>query len=486
MKIFLIYSSVVISLLAGCCQSDKAAVNKNQEKPIIWKSISILDFGGINDGIFDNSEVITNAIAKLSKNGGVLNFPKGHYIITKPILLRDNIVLEGVGKSSIIENISKDNILSTVIFPGIHHPAKNEDYRYLKTESQIKKNTDFITLLSLEHDIKVGEVLFIHSENYKIGKGARGMKSGKDALKTKNATKIRSYKIPDYLIGNRVTDVKGKVITFENTFKETILAPMVTKGLGVPTTKGYITYSCQNAVVRKLRLKTKGKAFRFGLAYKCTFEDLIINAESTIFGNAFQYCHFKNIESTFSNRFIELKNGTHDTKIENCNAKFVADKLLEGKDKYGNVISIGENAFNIEISGCNINAGEYNLNSTYIHLNSNYCKISDNKFIFSGNTIKSFLIIPSRECIGNSFVRNEVKALGQFNFFVRIGTPNCINTLAIPSDNYIGQNRFLGKPLRNAVSVSCGVNNMFEENFFEEGNFKVNGDNKLKNNTFKN
>ncbi len=59
---------------------------------------NIRDFGAKGDGLTDDTLAIRSALAFITtRNGGILQFPEGDYIVTSPIVLPSGITIQGVG-----------------------------------------------------------------------------------------------------------------------------------------------------------------------------------------------------------------------------------------------------------------------------------------------------------------------------------------------------------------------------------------------------
>ncbi|RMG07553.1 MAG: hypothetical protein D6735_02625, partial [Acidobacteria bacterium] len=59
---------------------------------------NVRDFGAKGDGLTDDTLAIRSAIAFITtRNGGILQFPEGDYIVTSPIVLPSGITIQGVG-----------------------------------------------------------------------------------------------------------------------------------------------------------------------------------------------------------------------------------------------------------------------------------------------------------------------------------------------------------------------------------------------------
>jgi len=59
--------------------------------------MDVTDFGAVGDSSTDNYAAITEAIAALDEQYGVICFPPGNYIIRSPIVMRDSLIFRGAG-----------------------------------------------------------------------------------------------------------------------------------------------------------------------------------------------------------------------------------------------------------------------------------------------------------------------------------------------------------------------------------------------------
>lgn len=57
---------------------------------------NVQDYGAVGDGTTDDSNAVLNTISAASQ-GGIVFFPRGKYLITRPIVLPKNCVIRGVG-----------------------------------------------------------------------------------------------------------------------------------------------------------------------------------------------------------------------------------------------------------------------------------------------------------------------------------------------------------------------------------------------------
>ena len=65
-------------------------------------AINVKSFGAKGDGIADDYGSIQNAINSLGVNGGKILFPKGTYLLSKPLVVSDYTTLEGTTKSGCV------------------------------------------------------------------------------------------------------------------------------------------------------------------------------------------------------------------------------------------------------------------------------------------------------------------------------------------------------------------------------------------------
>jgi hypothetical protein len=59
---------------------------------------NIKDFGAVGDGTTDDTTAIRGALAFIAtRNGGILQFPEGDFIVTSPVVLPSGVTIQGVG-----------------------------------------------------------------------------------------------------------------------------------------------------------------------------------------------------------------------------------------------------------------------------------------------------------------------------------------------------------------------------------------------------
>lgn len=88
--------------------------------------LNILDFGGSNDGVTDNSAAVELALEQAEGSAATLFFPPGNYFFSAPITLQDSIVLKGAGSAftTLLFNFNQQdlnaiNITGSSVEPGI-------------------------------------------------------------------------------------------------------------------------------------------------------------------------------------------------------------------------------------------------------------------------------------------------------------------------------------------------------------------------------
>ena len=83
---------------------------------IIDSEINAIQLGCDKTGTNDNTDIINNAINKLTKNGKTIYFPDGQYNITQ-IVMKSNVSLKGESKQTILYNTS--DIQDTILIKGV-------------------------------------------------------------------------------------------------------------------------------------------------------------------------------------------------------------------------------------------------------------------------------------------------------------------------------------------------------------------------------
>lgn len=105
-------ASSIGSSLVGFIQAGVGAVLRTlQDKA--RERISVKDFGATGDGVTDDVDAINAAVTYLvSRGGGILFFPKGTYLVSEHIKVRDYITYEGEGWSTVVKAMasSVDNV----------------------------------------------------------------------------------------------------------------------------------------------------------------------------------------------------------------------------------------------------------------------------------------------------------------------------------------------------------------------------------------
>ena len=138
------------------CQWSKAGTLIHEPQTLI----NVLNLGAKGDGIFDNSQIIQQAIQSLTNKPGVIFFPTGNYFFTKTISLKDSVILQGNGSDStrFIFDLkgSGDCIISIGTYINKKYFLIDSFYRHSKiilTDSLTPvKAGDFIKLIESDSD----------------------------------------------------------------------------------------------------------------------------------------------------------------------------------------------------------------------------------------------------------------------------------------------------------------------------------------------
>jgi hypothetical protein len=86
------YTNNDLLLQADSCLSEKT-----------FNTFNVKDFGAQGDGISNDAKAIQNAINVAGKNGGIVYFPEGIYLVRNTLIPKSNIIIRGSGKRSLIQ-----------------------------------------------------------------------------------------------------------------------------------------------------------------------------------------------------------------------------------------------------------------------------------------------------------------------------------------------------------------------------------------------
>ncbi len=130
-------------------------MNSSQEYDKKSNIISVKDFGAVGDGLQDDTLAITKAIDETYKNGGILLFPSGTYIISSDIELKRQFISTGVVSFKAPDN--EDLSPSVVFYIGRRMNVSNVTFYNLVVKIAPKDKEQIYT------PVELNGVNFLHS-----------------------------------------------------------------------------------------------------------------------------------------------------------------------------------------------------------------------------------------------------------------------------------------------------------------------------------
>ena len=108
--------------------------------------LNILDFGGSNDGITDNSAAVELALEQAEGSAAILFFPPGSYLFNAPVTLQDSIVLKGSGSeiTTLLFDFNQQNQNAITIAGSAQEPKIMLDGGFVKNSSKIFTDSAFL------------------------------------------------------------------------------------------------------------------------------------------------------------------------------------------------------------------------------------------------------------------------------------------------------------------------------------------------------
>lgn len=290
---------------------------------------SVRDFGAKGDGTTNDTAAIQAAIDSLGSAGGKVYVPASasFYLITRPIVLRDNITLYGDGYASHIRNA-----MEVEAVPGMG--------RVLDFGNLLLKTFD---------DNSTTEVA-------EIGDDRKSLRLARpedaNALSPGDIIWVKASKSTD-VAGNQLQ--ANEILTINRvdgtlTFSKKWLGFASEDGLLLGKTNGTDTDGTgtvrrivKNTNITDLRLTTAaptGWWHAAGGSWNCTFSNLHTESWYGIGLNGMFFCTFRNIHSQFGYRFVEFAAYSHDNVIEGMNGTFAP--FYERAPSHQPLISFGE------------------------------------------------------------------------------------------------------------------------------------------------
>lgn len=307
------------------------------------------------------------AVDKASEDQGEV-LAEGNYVITSPIVMKDNVIVDGNNKGFLRNDRSRGGSLNFGFLFGDHAPYgfnKEENhgagYDFYDVKEPMKVGQNSLTL-NKPGDASLfepGQLVFITSAV------RRGM----------NLSKVT---LPYHVTMARIEKIEGARLSFEYPFDENVDAVQICANGNFDSHLGINFGGVQNVVLRNMTIDASqitGSQY----AYKCHIDNIrLIDGIRLVGMNAMAHSTFTNITGNFSWRCMEIKTGSHDLLVRNIHGTY---KPIEGYPRPVDAISIGQYNRNVTVDGFEIDFGDAVPRIANINFHSRKATISNGTVI---------------------------------------------------------------------------------------------------------
>lgn len=443
------------------------------------------------------------------------------YLVNSPIIMKDNVTVDGNNKGIFINDRSRGKMLNWAFLFGDHAPYgfnkegnNGAGYTFYNVNESMKIGQNFLTLSnpSQSSEFKVNQIVMVVS-----------------AFKRKQ--NILKVMLPFHITMSKIVKIDGSKIFFEYPFDENVDSVEISANGNLDNHTGINFGGVQNVILRNMTIdaaQISGSEY----AYKCHIDNIkLIDGVRLVGMNAMAYSSFTNISGNFSWRGIEIKTGSHNLIVKNIHGIY---KPIEGYPQPVDAISLGQYNRNVTVDSFSFDFGTSSPKISTINFRSRKGTISngvitcpnlDNAFVKFNN--EHFIADPTFGCYANTL--KNVKFYGGTNMktVFEMGDGEGVNK-GKQKDNWVTQKKmanrknkpaedddedlaevydavktedvppqsniienclFQGGDLHSIVKLNSGVNNIIRNCTFT--NAKIKGSpnfqstNTLSNNTFK-
>ena len=263
--------------------------------------INVKDYGAKGDGKTDDWEVINRAVSDLkNKNGGILYFPEGIYIVKYAITLASNISYIGESKETTIikaDFTSLDNVFGNA-YPLIHHWEQAR-----KVNGNINRLTkpDFISQYTEEEAFNTGgmagfSVVNVRIENLTVDGNKNNRQENKLNLIGKSSKK--------FLPGEKITSNKGATAIISGVFGASYGFSIEPRTIIGNFSKGDIVQGLESGARMLIEDKKADDAYQMLIRFDAVSHSIISNCilKNSIF-TAISIYNYSN-DNIISNNFL--------------------------------------------------------------------------------------------------------------------------------------------------------------------------------------
>ncbi len=307
------------------------------------------------------------AVDKASEDGGEV-LAEGSYVITSPIVMRDNVIVDGNNKGLVRNDRSRGGSLNFGFLFGDHAP-----YGFNKEENH-GAGYDFY---DVKEPMKIGQ----RSLTLKNPVNVSLFKSGQLVLITsavRRGMNLSRVTLPYHVTMAKIEKIEGAQLHFEYPFDENVDAVQVCANGNFDSHLEINFGGVQNVVLRNMTIDASqitGSQY----AYKCHIDNIrLIDGVRLVGMNAMAHSTFTNITGTFSWRCMEIKTGSHDLLVQNIHGTY---KPIAGYPQAVDAISIGQYNRKVTVDGFEIDFGDGVPKIANINFHSRRATISNGTII---------------------------------------------------------------------------------------------------------
>lgn len=402
---------------AGCTE------NYPEELPLI----NLLDFGGLADGVSDNSTAIESAISFLDNTPGVIYIPAGYFHFTRPINLTANIILRGASASEtfLTFNLQEEGHLVNAI-------GERSTETFLLSENALKAEQKIT--INAETQLASGDYIYLFEEDQDLVNNDWAIHS---------TGQICRVAIVD---GNKIF-LEEELRRNFHTNKQARIVPMQ------PIRKvGIENLSLERQDINQSQ--TSNINFKYAAdcwvkcveSKQCNFAHVTIEQSTHIYITGSYFYHAFDYGNGGKAYGVVLQQGSGDCLIENNIFKRLRHSMLLQSGANGNVLSynysLDPHWTGVQLPGNS--AGDLVLHGNYPYAN-----------LFEGNIVQNLVIDDSHGVNGpfNTFFRNRIELYGIF----------------MNSDPVSNQQNFIGNEITNPGFL-LGMYYVIGDDHFEFGN----------------
>jgi hypothetical protein len=369
--------------------------------------------------------------------GARVHFPRGRYVIHRPLAMRSFQNVFGDGRESVIYNpqTAREAVWQTAFILGIHHPVAwdpDSPMRFPEFE-----------LVSIPQGSR--EIAF-------ADRGDADRFTAGEIVWLLSAQRERQHNvIPAYLQLDKIERLENGRAYLEDPLHEAVEGARIAKISGVDRASQLPFYACEGLILENLAVDARNV---FG-DRTCLYRSVVRNfwsigaTRSIAPVNAVVSSVFENVFGVFSDRLLEVKNGAMGSVFRNFDCAFAPQPGVTPKQP---PVSTGEQAYDIGFERIRCRLGEdYSFNIPAVVLNQRKGYVRDSVFSRPSPEPKvEMLTIPSGRTAGfgpGEIVLDQIELVAGIGCrrFIRLGTASAPDERrAAPMRNVLRDIRLVG------------------------------------------